>query len=122
MVILDWINIYLTAFYFFYGSVEVVRNFRQQVWLSSTSNRYFENRFDIVNVHLRKKPQWFLEKSPLSKVPLLEREDGTVVSESTITVAYLEKAYPEPAILPSDAWEEAQHKFLAEVLKTKVSS
>ena len=82
----------------------------------------FKSRFDIVNINLKSKPSWFLERSPLGKVPALERAKGDVVSESLITMDYLEESYPTPQILSDDPWKKAQDKMLTELFGVKVSS
>lgn len=68
------------------------------------------DRYDIVNVHLVKKPQWFLDLTILGVVPVFQAADGTTISESLFTVEYLEEQYPEPALLPRDSWKKTQQK------------
>lgn len=43
----------------------------------------------------------YLTKSPMGKMPYIE-VDGEYMSESLAITNYLERAYPEPALLPSD--------------------
>jgi len=43
-----------------------------------------------------------LAVNPAGKVPAMTTEKGTVLSESSVLVEYLEDAYPEPALLPAD--------------------
>ncbi len=43
--------------------------------------------------------------SPARKVPSLTTEDGRHLSEAAVLCEYIEDAYPEPALLPADAWE-----------------
>jgi glutathione S-transferase len=49
----------------------------------------------------------YLEKSPLGKVPCLETPDG-FITESRCIVDYLEHAYPEPPLYPSDTFARAK--------------
>lgn len=49
--------------------------------------------------------------SPLAKVPFLRTEQGSLC-ESQVIVDYLEAAYPEPALLPADAFEAAKVREL----------
>uniref|UniRef100_A0A3B3VJ96 GST N-terminal domain-containing protein n=1 Tax=Poecilia latipinna TaxID=48699 RepID=A0A3B3VJ96_9TELE len=49
-------------------------------------------KFDTINIHLRNKPEWFLEKNPLGMVPTLETPAGEVIYESPITCEYLDEA------------------------------
>ncbi|XP_016313367.1 glutathione S-transferase omega-1-like [Sinocyclocheilus anshuiensis] len=69
---------------------------------------------DIVNINLKNKPDWFLEKNPLGLVPTLETPSGHVIYESPITCEYLDEVYPEKKLLPSDPFERAQQKMLLE--------
>uniref|UniRef100_A0A8C1ZAT5 Glutathione S-transferase omega n=1 Tax=Cyprinus carpio TaxID=7962 RepID=A0A8C1ZAT5_CYPCA len=71
-------------------------------------------KHDIVNINLKNKPDWFLEKNPLGLVPTLETPSGQVIYESPITCEYLDEAYPEKKLLPSDPFERAQQKMLLE--------
>lgn len=67
-----------------------------------------------MNIHLKEKPDWYLEKNPLGLVPTLETPSGQVICESTITCEYLDEAYPAKKLLPSDPFEKAQQKMLLE--------
>ena len=66
-----------------------------------------------MTVDLDDRPAWIYEKNPLGRVPVLE-EDGLVLPESVVIVAYLEERYPEPALLPEDAAERALARLLVE--------
>ena len=60
--------------------------------------------YDIDYVDLSNKPDWFVELSPLGKVPVLEvtRDDGSkvVLSESVVINEYLDAA-PAASMLPA---------------------
>ncbi|MAS24111.1 MAG: glutathione S-transferase [Oceanospirillaceae bacterium] len=49
----------------------------------------------------------FRAKNPLAKVPVLELDDGTCISECGAIYRYLEELKPEPALLGSDIKEKA---------------
>ncbi|XP_047486611.1 pyrimidodiazepine synthase-like [Penaeus chinensis] len=70
--------------------------------------------FELVNINTHSKPDWFLGKSPLGKVPVLER-DGEIICESAILSDYLDEVYPEPALYPKDPWKKAHDRSLAEL-------
>merc|ERR1711963_939790 len=48
---------------------------------------------ETINVDLKEKPEWFLERNPLGLVPTLEQDDK-IVYESLITCEYLDDTYP----------------------------
>ncbi|XP_061693103.1 glutathione S-transferase omega-1-like [Syngnathoides biaculeatus] len=71
-------------------------------------------KHEIVNINLRDKPEWFLEKNPLGQVPTLETSAGEVIYESPITCEYLDEVYPEKKLLPESPFGKAQHKMMLE--------
>uniref|UniRef100_A0A3B4BBR9 Glutathione S-transferase omega n=1 Tax=Periophthalmus magnuspinnatus TaxID=409849 RepID=A0A3B4BBR9_9GOBI len=71
-------------------------------------------KHETINIHLKEKPDWFLEKNPLGLVPTLETEAGEVVSESSITCDYLDEVYPQKKLLPSTPFGKAQQKMMLE--------
>ncbi|XP_014828535.1 PREDICTED: glutathione S-transferase omega-1-like [Poecilia mexicana] len=71
-------------------------------------------KFDTINIHLRNKPEWFLEKNPLGMVPTLETPAGEVIYESPITCEYLDEAYPEKKLLPSTPFGKARQRMMLE--------
>ncbi|ROL49556.1 Glutathione S-transferase omega-1 [Anabarilius grahami] len=72
-------------------------------------------KHEIININLKDKPDWFLEKNPFGTVPVLETSSGQVIYESPITCEYLDEVYPEKKLLPSDPFERAQQKMLLEI-------
>jgi len=50
----------------------------------------------------------FLTKNSLGKMPVLELDNGTCITESAAICRYLEEIYPEPLLLGRDALERAQ--------------
>lgn len=71
-------------------------------------------KYDTVNINLKDKPDWFLEKNPLGLVPTLETSAGEVIYESPITCEYLDEVYPEKKLLPSSPFAKAQQKMMLE--------
>lgn len=65
----------------------------------------------LVHVPLRqgahKSPE-FLVKNSLGQVPVLELDDGSVLSESVAICRYLEELHPAPALFGGTAWQRAQ--------------
>ncbi len=61
---------------------------------------------------LWKKPEAFLEKHPLGKVPYLETLEDGIIFDSTVINEYLEDRYPFPALRPGDAGTLARMRML----------
>lgn len=57
----------------------------------------------------------YLEKSPLGKIPCLQTDDG-FISESRCIIDYLERAYPESPLYPSDRFEVAKLLELTQII------
>ena len=57
-----------------------------------------------------------LEKSPLGKVPFFEI-DGKVLFESQVMLDYLESAYPQNPLIPSDPYEAARIRQLIQFIE-----
>ncbi len=64
--------------------------------------------YTIEYIDLAKKPDWFLNISPLGKVPLL-RVGEEVLFESAVINEYLDETYGD-SMLPTEALTRAQHR------------
>ncbi|KAM4730283.1 glutathione S-transferase omega-1-like [Anableps anableps] len=71
-------------------------------------------KFETINIHLKQKPDWFLEKNPQGLVPAIETAAGEVVYESNITCEYLDELYPEKRLLPATPFGKAQQRMMLE--------
>ncbi len=69
--------------------------------------------FERIDIDLANKPAWFLELSPLGKVPLLQ-VGRDVLFESASIVEYLDEVHG-PALHPADPLAKAQHRAWMEV-------
>jgi glutathione S-transferase len=67
--------------------------------------------YEAVVVDLANRPPWVYELNPIGKVPVLER-GGWVLAESAVINEYLEEAFPEPPLLPSDHAARATVRLL----------
>lgn len=67
-------------------------------------------------INLTEKPEWFLKKSPLGKVPALEIPTigGDALIESLVIADYLDEAYPENPLNPKDPLQKARDRILVE--------
>jgi glutathione S-transferase len=68
---------------------------------------------EVVNVNLKSKPDWFLAKTPVALVPILE-QGSKVIYESAICDEYLEEVYGSHQLLPADPFLKARAKILME--------
>ncbi|XP_060067079.1 glutathione S-transferase omega-1-like [Ylistrum balloti] len=76
--------------------------------------------FETVNVDLKEKPEWFLERNPLGLVPVLEQDDK-IIYESAVTCDYLDDVYPENKLTPSDPYSKARDRILMEMFSKLVT-
>jgi glutathione S-transferase len=68
---------------------------------------------ETVDVDLSNRPQWLIDLNPPNgRVPVLD--DGFMLPESEVIMAYLEERYPEPALLPEDLAERARARLLVQ--------
>ncbi|XP_052741767.1 pyrimidodiazepine synthase isoform X2 [Bicyclus anynana] len=70
--------------------------------------------YEVVNINLAEKPEWLTSKSVFGKVPSIEIKEGVCITESLITVEYLDDAYPEKPLLPKDPVRKALDKIIVE--------
>ncbi|XP_066288692.1 glutathione S-transferase omega-1-like isoform X2 [Branchiostoma lanceolatum] len=75
---------------------------------------------ETINIHLREKPEWFLEKTPVGQVPVLEK-DGKIVYESLVCNEYLDGIYPDKCITPRDPLEKARQSMVLALWDAKVA-
>ena len=68
-------------------------------------------RHEVVNVNLKHKPDWFMQRHPFGLVPILERNE-VVIGESAVCNDYLDRVYPQQPLYPTDAVQAARHKML----------
>ncbi len=64
--------------------------------------------YDITYIDLDNKPLWFLEISPMGKVPVL-RQGDTTLFESGVIAEYLDEVHG-PQLHPVDALEKGRHR------------
>ncbi|CAI9605493.1 unnamed protein product [Staurois parvus] len=73
---------------------------------------------EVVNINLKNKPDWYLEKNPLGLVPTIETSDGKIIYESPIVCEYLDEVFPGTKLIPSDPYAKAEQKMLMEAFST----
>ena len=84
---------------------------------------------DVVNVDLRggeTKTPAFLAKNPSGKIPVLELDDGTCISETVAICRYLESLATEPNLFGHDPLEtaliEAHHRHIEFELHSSIGA
>lgn len=68
-------------------------------------------QYEVVHCGLPVKDEALKALSPLGKIPFIVTEQGAIC-ESQVIMDYLEAAYPQPALLPSDPYTAAKVKEL----------
>uniref|UniRef100_H2B648 Glutathione S-transferase omega n=1 Tax=Paracyclopina nana TaxID=565004 RepID=H2B648_PARNA len=69
--------------------------------------------YDMINVNLKDRPQWFLNKNPMGKVPTIQVGDE-IFYESHPVNDYLDEVFPGRKLNPAKAEERAKDRmFLA---------
>lgn len=62
--------------------------------------------FELTEIDLKNKPDWFLDVSPYGKVPVL-RHKGHTIYESAVINEYLDETFPTPPLMPTEPTERA---------------
>src|SRR4051812_10237309 len=57
----------------------------------------------------------YLQINPIGRVPTLVLDDGRALPESEVICEYLEDAFPEPSLRPSDPFERARMRLLSRI-------
>lgn len=71
-------------------------------------------------VDLANKPEWFLQVSPLGKVPLLRVRDAAIF-ETVVICEYIEDIEPATPMHPADPLERARHRSWTEFSSAIIS-
>ena len=66
--------------------------------------------FELTEVDLRSKPDWFLAVSPYGKVPVIV-DDGQTIYESAIINEYLDEKYKNVPMMPKEPVERAKARI-----------
>jgi len=81
---------------------------------------HFKIPHEVVNINLKNKPDWFLERTPLGLVPMLQQDDKTVY-ESAICDEYLDEVYGKSSLQPQDPYLKARAKIMMQTFASKVT-
>ncbi len=93
------------------------------VYLGEKRSGGCEPGLELVAVNLREgehKSAEHLARNPQGKLPVLELDDGSFVTESLPIIEYLEELHPEPVLIGSTPEERARVRSLERVVDTGV--
>ncbi len=79
---------------------------RVRIFLAEKGVEVPTERLDIPKNEARSPA--FLKKNSLGAVPVLELDDGTIITESVAICRYFEELYPDPPLFGADAVERAK--------------
>jgi glutathione S-transferase len=74
--------------------------------------------YELTEIDVYQRPAWFRDVSPYGKVPLL-RHDGRAIYESAIINEYLDETFPDPPMMPPDAYGRAQARIWMDYCDTR---
>jgi maleylacetoacetate isomerase len=75
--------------------------------------------YEFRPVHLRKREQQaetYRALNPQGLVPVLETDDGAVLTQSLAIIEWLDETHPEPPLLPKDPLTRARARAFAQVI------
>ena len=79
--------------------------------------------YEYMAIHLRdgvQRESWFADLNAAKQVPLLQLSGGRRLGQSMAILDYLERAHPEPALMPTDPYLRARAFQLAEVVNSGI--
>lgn len=80
-------------------------------------------KYEYVAVHLRKQQQYepaYAALNAMQQVPTLVFPDGRSLTQSVAILEWLEQTYPEPPLLPQDAFLRAKTRALVEMVNSGI--
>jgi glutathione S-transferase len=96
---------------------------RIRLYLAEKRQAGAEFELEEVTVNLREQEQKSAEhqrRNPLGKLPVLELEDGTHLTESLAIIEYLEELVPEPPMIGATPLERARTRELERIIEIGV--
>lgn len=75
--------------------------------------------FQLIEIDLNNKPDWFSEISPYGKVPVI-KHDNNCIWESAIINEYIDEAFPDISLMPKTASDRAFARIWIDFANTKL--
>ena len=91
---------------------------RVRIVLNLKSLKYTHKNYDLFK--FENKSEAYKKINPDQKVPSLQLEDGTILTESLPICEYLEELYPQTKLLPQSPLQKFQTRRLCEVINTGI--
>jgi glutathione S-transferase-like protein len=66
--------------------------------------------YETVEIDLSSRPAWVYDLNVTGRVPILD-DDGFVLPESEVIMAYLDERFPDPPLLPADLRRRAEARL-----------
>jgi glutathione S-transferase len=100
-----------------YGAVRAANPRRVKIYIAEKGLEGVIEQIDFAPPAAEKlKTPEFLAKNPAGKIPLLELDDGTYISESAAIIEYLEELYPNPPMIGTTPEERAKVRSVERVV------
>jgi glutathione S-transferase len=100
-----------------YGAVDAANPRRVKIYIAEKGLEYVIKQIDFEPPAAEKlKTPEFLAKNPAGKIPLLELDDVTFISESGAIIEFLEELYPDPPMIGTTALERAKVRSVERVV------
>jgi len=78
---------------------------------------------EIINVNLKEKPEFLLERNPLGKVPTIEFDsDDKILFESLVVADYIDEVYPGRPLRPNDPYLRAKDRVFVELISPHIAA
>lgn len=75
--------------------------------------------FELTEIDLNNKPEWFWQVSPYGKVPVIKHNNYRIW-ESAIINEYLDEAFPEPPLMPKKTGDRAMARIWIDFANNKL--
>ena len=75
--------------------------------------------FEVTEIDLKDKPDWFLEISPYGKVPVVKHDDQ-LIYESTIINEYLDEVFSDTPMLGGTPYERAENRIWIDFCNSRI--
>lgn len=92
-------------------------------WRVRTALHLKQIPFETVTISLPNKQQRtaeYLKVNPQNRVPALELDDGTIITQSLAIIGYLDQIHPEPPVFPIDPVARGRATAVAQIIASEI--